>query len=576
MSQSDDFHQLIDSAYRVILEPDRYDSMMELWQSFVSTDIDEGQRTILQMHFSRAEQMMDAVSTADHKTRPLNALLNGFTGPSLVFDKQFKIVMANQAANDIADDSENRSLEETPILNPDILGDLKTWCLGKPSQLGSVFFARDSFMSKGQKSGYMIVTRITFPQFDFRQNRQEPQPHFLLTSGSLHFDKRTTEALQNAFSLSDAEVAIVEGLAKGKSPNEVAEDRGASINTIRTQVRSALAKFDAKNIAELVGQVTGFVANFNASISIARHLDDSLVPAQLFREGEILLPSGRRLSYVDQGSLNGKPVLFIHGMLFGRRLTTDAAEAASNKGWRVIAPSRPGFGESDIRQPDTPEGLLDGVARDIVHLMDHLGLESVFAAGLMGGSCYAIRLAQRVPQRIKGVLLLNHIPIWKPEYANSLPIRQRIIAQTSIKTPPLFRFICQSGATMIKSGFANQFLEALTRSSPADNLALQNSQVRDVVMEGLQHTVLQGVEGFCRDAPYTVTDWSDMIRKLEHPTTVLVGGKDQVNPAERIEGHMDLFQNARFDKIDDAGQFLIWSHWPRFFNALEALEVRTG
>jgi len=571
-----DFHNLIDSAYRVILEPSGYDNMMEQWDSFVSSSLDEGRQDILQMHFTRAEQMLEAMSAVDNRTRPLKTLLNGFVGPSLVFNQSFKITMANDAAKSILGQEITNLPLNTDLLLPEVLEKIEAWCLGRSGQAGSVFFARHAFAAPNNSANYIIVTRLLLPQLDMTQNSAGPQAHFLLTSGGIHFDPRTTDALKSAFSLSDAEVAIVEGLATGKSPNEVAEDRGASINTIRTQVRSALQKFEAKNIAELVGQVTGFVANFNASTSIARHFENAAPPSHLFREGEIILPSGRRMSYVDQGSINGTPVIFLHGMTFGRKLTLDATEAATIKGWRIIAPSRPGFGETDMRPPESPDALLDGVARDIVRLMDHLGIQKALVAGHLSGSCYATRLALRAPQRVSGVILISHIPIWKSEYVEELPIRQRIVAQTSIKTPPLFRFICQSGAAMIRAGMGHKFLDALVRSIPADKQAVQLPQTRDLLLEGLQHTVAQGVEGFCRDAPYTIQDWSEDLKKLKHPVTVLHGSEDFVNPLTRIEAHMHLFQDATLDVVEDAGQFLLWSHWPRFFTALNDLDKRAA
>lgn len=58
------------------------------------------------------------------------------------------------------------------------------------------------------------------------------------------------------YQLSLAETALVMGLMEGKSLPEIAESRGASINTLRVQLRSVLRKTGATRQAELVAQVS--------------------------------------------------------------------------------------------------------------------------------------------------------------------------------------------------------------------------------------------------------------------------------------------------------------------------------
>lgn len=55
--------------------------------------------------------------------------------------------------------------------------------------------------------------------------------------------------------LSPAEREVVEALARGLSPKEVATERGTSIATVRTQIKKAKKKSSARTLNELVALV---------------------------------------------------------------------------------------------------------------------------------------------------------------------------------------------------------------------------------------------------------------------------------------------------------------------------------
>ena len=56
-------------------------------------------------------------------------------------------------------------------------------------------------------------------------------------------------------SLTSAEAAVALALADGLTPEEIAAGRGASVHTVRNQIKSALSKAGARRQAELVGMV---------------------------------------------------------------------------------------------------------------------------------------------------------------------------------------------------------------------------------------------------------------------------------------------------------------------------------
>lgn len=107
------------------------------------------------------------------------------------------------------------------------------------------------------------------------------------------------------------------------------------------------------------------------------------------------------LYYTDEGA--GEPLLFVHGW------TCDSNDflwqlAHFRPRYRVIAPDLRGHGRSSV-----PHGGYEAriFARDLVDLLDRLGVQSCVAIGHSLGGLIASALAVEYPERIRGVVCLD-------------------------------------------------------------------------------------------------------------------------------------------------------------------------
>ncbi len=82
------------------------------------------------------------------------------------------------------------------------------------------------------------------------------------------------------------------------------------------------------------------------------------------------LPSGRALAFTTWGDPGGGVVFYLHGTGHSRLFCPDP-EGTLRAGVHLIASDRPGVGGSDPHRGHT----LEGGARDLVDLADHLGIE---------------------------------------------------------------------------------------------------------------------------------------------------------------------------------------------------------
>lgn len=100
-----------------------------------------------------------------------------------------------------------------------------------------------------------------------------------------------------------------------------------------------------------------------------------------------------KLAFEDAGA--GPCVVLVHGHPFDRSLWQPQINVLANR-FRVVAPDLRGFGES----PVTPEFVaLADYARDLVELLDDLGVRRAAIVGLSMGGLVAMDLATAYPER---------------------------------------------------------------------------------------------------------------------------------------------------------------------------------
>lgn len=117
-----------------------------------------------------------------------------------------------------------------------------------------------------------------------------------------------------------------------------------------------------------------------------------------------LVVHGVKLETVERG--RGRPILFLHP---GIGIDADAPVLdALAKGGRVIAPSAPGFGASDL-----PKGVttVDDISYICLDLMDQLDLRDTLVIGVGLGGWLACEIAAKSTARISHIVLGNPLGI---------------------------------------------------------------------------------------------------------------------------------------------------------------------
>ena len=97
------------------------------------------------------------------------------------------------------------------------------------------------------------------------------------------------------------------------------------------------------------------------------------------------LDDGRRLEVVIEGDPDGMLLVFHHGSPGAAVPFAAFDRAAAERGIRLVAYSRPGFGDSTRHRGRT----VASCATDVAALADHLGTDQFITLGWSGGGPHA-------------------------------------------------------------------------------------------------------------------------------------------------------------------------------------------
>jgi len=284
------------------------------------------------------------------------------------------------------------------------------------------------------------------------------------------------------------------------------------------------------------------------------------------------LSDGRQLCFLDFGDPTGRPLLFLHHMMGGPMWLPEAQRSAAAHGWRVIAPSRPGFGQSDA-VPLTGDALINQTIDDLCALLDYENIEAAVVLGSMSSAGLAANFVVRNPQRSVAMLNVGFGGRCDEEMIASLPKRPRIMAQTSLKSDLATRFLVRVGIAAIDILGPRKHLEIHVAHSPPDMRAIADPQICDTLSAGLTHAVYQGVDAFCKDGYVALTDWGETLEAASQlvPSACLVGKDDRITPFEQMQRLLKGLGNYQLIATENAGQLLLYSHSSLVMQQLEAL-----
>ncbi|QLH80213.1 alpha/beta fold hydrolase [Halosimplex pelagicum] len=251
----------------------------------------------------------------------------------------------------------------------------------------------------------------------------------------------------------------------------------------------------------------------------------------------IELPDGRTLSYAEYGDPEGTPVFAFHGVIGSRLMWSLCDEDARERGVRLVAPDRPGFGASDFHGG---RSLLDWPA-DVCALADELGIDRFGVTGFSGGGPHAMACAHAVPERVRGVSLVSTVT--PPETRDRAdPFNEAVLSAT--RFVPGFSQAAFASSAWLADNAWPQFRTALKVGSPPEDRTIFDGPAGETLFADGAEAFRNGSRGPAHDLPLVGDDWGFDARDCPHDVDLWHGRADATVGPDLARAFGDLLPAA--------------------------------
>jgi len=215
--------------------------------------------------------------------------------------------------------------------------------------------------------------------------------------------------------------------------------------------------------------------------------------------------SGVRGRTARSAPATARPLILLHGLLLSQEMHRPLAEDLAARGNRVITLDLLGHGRSD-RPRDMWRYSMAIYGRQVVALMDHLGIEEAVVMGTSLGANAALEIAASSPERLRGMVI-------------EMPVLDNGLLGSALAFTPL----------LVALTFGERVMKLLARGAravPRGVLPHYGNVMLDVVRQepGPSGALMQGLF-FGRVAPPRSER-----RTFQTPTLVLGHARDPVHP----------------------------------------------
>lgn len=257
---------------------------------------------------------------------------------------------------------------------------------------------------------------------------------------------------------------------------------------------------------------------------------------------KIIITALGTIEFSDWGK--GEPVLIIHG---GH---SNCQERLFHKGidlkqFRLIIPSRPGYGSTLHYLKNTPENT----SVLFVDLLNHLQLEKVTIYGVSAGGLTAIALAGYLPGRIKKLVLASAVSKKWMTSADTTYKMAKLIFNPKVEqwTWTIIRKFSAIAPRLVAQGFHSQF-------STKRNIEIEEKETYEIV-EALNR--YRSKEGFMADiSQYRIND--TIFNNITCPTLIIHSNYDNAVPVEHAMYANEMIRNSRLIILDNDWGHLLW------------------
>lgn len=548
--------KLIEHLYQVAVDPLSFRELLNEWDKTILESLKRNDGRLgdvaLSDHAVRANTILEMISKEEAAQSEIQFAdaIQLDPNPAILISVSGRCVAINPIATRLFDVAEGGDVVEALIAlgsPPGKLGNLIDKLATTPAQQGGVLGLVELSEVSGEKSTLLALSRVPATGNDAAAG--------MLTVLAPVWSHQTINAVREHFHFTEAEISIVQALANGLNADQIADERQTSILTVRSQIKAILSKANLGTQTNLV-RYMGFLQRYeNAPQHYANNAAGGGGAAG-FTSDFFTLSTGRRMAYRELGPADGRPVLYIHGMIDSTRLPLQTIDALHKRNIRLIAPTRPAYGQSEPYQ--TPDNALAEFADYAIELLDFLKIDRVPVFGHMAGTLYGVALAGHHPTRVSSIFsLAGAVPMVAHSQFSGMSTGHRISGLTARHAPALLPVLIKGGIRLIRSGKEEQMFDLAFEDGSRDKAVAEEPEIRELLYERYRFVTVQGENAFKTDIMLASSDWSALMDKLECSMSIVHGAHDKVVLVDGVRGFADKHPNCQLTVLEDAGQLVL-------------------
>ncbi len=295
----------------------------------------------------------------------------------------------------------------------------------------------------------------------------------------------------------------------------------------------------------------------------------SSATADLFAPLTVRLPDGRCLGLTRYGDPAHQAVVFHHGFGSSGRELPPATALLARLQLQILAPDRPGVGQSSVYRRLTFPSFAD----DVRTMLDALEISGPM--GVMGwsvGGVHALALAARHPQRVAAVQLLSTcLPLGEPaSYQHLSPLWKALRwGQTGFPWLNRTTFLWLSRQWARHPNRTIDWFIRLMRQAEQDVAGQPGFRelLRDAAVQGFAHHgrgVYDDAQAWCRRPGFAIED-------VQAPTLLWHGTADGVWAPDNIPYLAGRLAKARVSLLPRQGHMLYLENWEAILTEMRSL-----
>ena len=261
---------------------------------------------------------------------------------------------------------------------------------------------------------------------------------------------------------------------------------------------------------------------------------------------------GRELEVVTAGPEDGTPLFVLHGTPGAADLFEPSVAAAAERGLRLVAYSRPGYGASDRHEGRT----VADCAADVASIADALGFDRFHTIGGSGGGPHSLACARLLPERVISAATI----------ASGAPFDAEGLDWTAgMGKENIDEFAAAQAGEAELRAFLEHEAESMAGAAGADIVKALGDLVSEVDARALtgefgaylaaqmEHSLSSGIWGWFDDDVAFVSDWGFDLDGIEVPVSLWHGAQDRFVPIAHGEWLARHVSGARVTMRDGDG-----------------------